>query len=190
MAPGRRLLLVRRAVVRGTYDSGGARRTDRPHGTSGQVGRAGNRTGRTALDPEMSNALSLSEDRPKIVCLCGSTKFAEAFKAAHLSETMAGRIVLLPCTGVLDENFRDAMHKRRIDVADEVMIVNVGGYIGESTGRELAYARSKGKKVRFLESCPEFDRIAALETDAYTKLKSMMDHAADCNFCRAALGLT
>lgn len=125
-----------------------------------------------------------------MVVLCGSIKFAEAFKAAHFAETMAGKIVLLPCTGIADEAFRDAMHKRRIDVADEVLIINVGGYIGESTGRELAYARSKGKKVRFLESCPEFDRISAIETDHYTKMKTMMDHAADCDFCRAALGLT
>jgi hypothetical protein len=50
----------------------------------------------------------------------------------------------------------DELHKRKIDLADEVLILNVGGYIGESTGRELAYAREHGKIVRFLE--PERSR--------------------------------
>ena len=45
----------------------------------------------------------------------------------------------------------DELHLRKIDLADEVLILNVGGYIGESTGRELAYARQHGKTIRFLE---------------------------------------
>lgn len=45
----------------------------------------------------------------------------------------------------------DELHKRKIDLADEVMILNVGGYIGESTKSEMEYARSKGKKISFLE---------------------------------------
>jgi hypothetical protein len=45
----------------------------------------------------------------------------------------------------------DELHKRKIDLADEVLILNVGGYLGESTRSELAYARYLGKPVRFLE---------------------------------------
>ena len=45
----------------------------------------------------------------------------------------------------------DELHKRKIDLADDVLILNVGGYIGESTRSELNYARAHGKPVRFLE---------------------------------------
>jgi len=43
----------------------------------------------------------------------------------------------------------DDMHLRKIDMADEIFVINVGGYIGESTRREIAYAQQKGKKVNF-----------------------------------------
>ena len=45
----------------------------------------------------------------------------------------------------------DDMHKRKIDMADEIFVINVGGYIGESTRSEIAYAKSQGIGVRFLE---------------------------------------
>ena len=45
----------------------------------------------------------------------------------------------------------DDMHKRKIDMADEIFVINVGGYIGESTGGEIAYAKSQGIAVRYLE---------------------------------------
>lgn len=99
-------------------------------------------------------------NRPTIVCLCGSTRFREAFEAANRSETIAGRIVLSvgmyghqeamdmggPVKAMLDQ-----LHLRKIDVADEILVLNVGGYIGESTRRELAHARRTGKAIRFLE---------------------------------------
>jgi hypothetical protein len=99
--------------------------------------------------------------RPTIVCLCGSTRFGEAFRQANLTETLAGRIVLtVGCDFKSDDALGlspdtkerlDDLHMRKIDLADEVLILNVGGYIGESTRRELAYSRSLGKNVRFLE---------------------------------------
>lgn len=98
---------------------------------------------------------------PTIVCLCGSTRFGDAFREANLRETLAGKIVLsIGCDfksdqalGLTqeDKDRLDRLHLRKIDLADEVLILNVGGYIGESTTRELAYARSMGKPVRFLE---------------------------------------
>ncbi len=101
---------------------------------------------------------------PTVVCLCGSTRFSEAFRAANLRETLAGKIVLsIGCDfksddalGLTDDDKRrmDELHLRKIDLADEVLILNVGGYIGESTGRELAYATQQGKSVRFLEAAP------------------------------------
>lgn len=98
--------------------------------------------------------------RPTIVCLCGSTRFGNAYKQAMREETLAGKIVL--SVGLLgheegiDMNgpvkvMLDELHLRKIDLADEVLFLNVGGYLGESSRRELAYARAAGKKVRFLE---------------------------------------
>jgi hypothetical protein len=102
--------------------------------------------------------------RPVIVCLCGSTKFKTAFDAANLAETLAGRIVLsVGCfmhhdqVTITDEQKigLDDLHKRKIDLADEVLILNVGGYIGSSTNSELEYAKAHGKTIRFLESQEE-----------------------------------
>jgi len=105
--------------------------------------------------------------RPKIVCLCGSTKFSEAFRKANLDETLAGNIVLsIGCNMRTDPEFivyveqakddikvkLDELHKRKIDLANEVLILNVGGYIGESTRNEIAYATKMGKPVRYLVS--------------------------------------
>jgi hypothetical protein len=105
-------------------------------------------------------------NRPKIVCLCGSTRFFEAFQRANYEETMAGRIVLsvgffmhrpdtvhgetFGCTPEQKKGL-DALHLRKIDLADETLILNVDGYIGESTKRELAYTIGTRKGLRFLE---------------------------------------
>ena len=108
--------------------------------------------------------------KPVVVCLCGSTRFYAAFQNSNYRETMAGRIVLsvgfYPHASELahgekigcdDEQKRqlDELHLRKIDLADEVLILNVGGYIGQSTSRELAYAKENGKRVRFLEEPEE-----------------------------------
>lgn len=101
--------------------------------------------------------------RPVVVCLCGSTRFRDAWIRAHREESLAGRIVL--SVGVMihagDEPIRDdspekraldELHLRKIDLADEVLVLNVGGYIGDSTRREVAYALDTRKPVRFLEA--------------------------------------
>lgn len=104
--------------------------------------------------------------RPRIVCLCGSTRFKAAYDQANYEETCAGKIVLsvgfyphqkdehgeeVGCDPDLKVRL-DRLHFRKIELADEVLILNVGGYIGESTRRELNHAWRLGKHVRFLES--------------------------------------
>jgi hypothetical protein len=101
--------------------------------------------------------------RPTIVVLCGSTRHWDAFAEATLYETVAGRIVLAPgCNlkhphplwadpvraGRLKAQL-NILHRRKIDLADEVLIVNPGGYIGDSTRSEITYARSQGKPIRY-----------------------------------------
>ena len=105
----------------------------------------------------------------KVVTLCGSTRFKDAFMQAQKDLTLKGYIVI--SVGLfghsgdqevwenMDEGtltktkeMLDDMHKRKIDMADEIFVINQGGYIGDSTRSEIAYARAAGKPVRYLEN--------------------------------------
>jgi hypothetical protein len=102
--------------------------------------------------------------RPKVVCYCGSLRVAlDAFKKAEYDAVIKGEIALLPCCMFVDiereygaestyKQKADDLHKRKIDMADEVFILNVNGYIGESTRSELEYAKSIGKPIVYLEN--------------------------------------
>jgi hypothetical protein len=100
------------------------------------------------------------EDRRVIVCLCGSTRFKEAYEQAARIETFDGKIVLsvglfghqegLDMAGQVKARL-DELHLDKIDLADEVLVLNVGGYVGESTRREVLHAARKAKTIRWLE---------------------------------------
>ena len=104
---------------------------------------------------------------PSIICLCGSTRFMDAFFEAGWKFTLQGRIVL--SVGVckhaehhggeaLGQNVADKLdelHLRKIDLADSVFVLNVGGYIGDSTRKEIEYAKSKDKFIEYLEALTE-----------------------------------
>ena len=100
----------------------------------------------------------------KVITLCGSTRFKDAFLTAQKSLTLEGNIVisvgLFGHSGdgeVMDTATKamlDDMHKRKIDMADEILVVNVGGYIGSSTRSEIEYAKATNKPVRYLEEQP------------------------------------
>lgn len=106
-------------------------------------------------------------NRPLIVCLCGSTRFYDMFSKLNLEETLAGKVVLSIASDRTTENeifasltpeqLKDVMqnlatlHFQKIDLADEILVVNVDGYVGESTTEEVNYALKTGKKVRWLE---------------------------------------
>ncbi|MGE5406146.1 MAG: hypothetical protein ACM3NR_00430 [Methanosarcina sp.] len=97
----------------------------------------------------------------KIITLCGSTKFKDEFIAEQKRLTLEGNIVisvgLFGHSGdneVWSENIKemlDDMHLRKIDLADEIFVINRGGYIGKSTKGEISYAIHSGKPVRYLE---------------------------------------
>ena len=96
--------------------------------------------------------------RPKIVCLSGSARFLDVWVDAYIKESIKGRIVLTiagDCRVRSDyeqvKPMLDLMYLHKIKMADELLVLNVGGYIGESTRREIAYARSLKKKIRWLE---------------------------------------
>lgn len=104
-----------------------------------------------------------------VITLCGSTRFKEEFLAVQKELTLKGNIVI--SVGLfghsgdsevwenMDEGtltktkeMLDDMHKAKIDMADEIFVINVGGYIGESTRSEIEYAKLHGKKVNYLEN--------------------------------------
>jgi hypothetical protein len=98
----------------------------------------------------------------KVITLCGSTKFKEQYLEVQKRLTLEGNIVI--SVGLFGHSgddevwtegtkaMLDDMHKRKIDMADEIFVINVGGYIGESTRGEIAYARMNGKEVKYLET--------------------------------------
>lgn len=98
----------------------------------------------------------------KVITLCGSTRFKDEYLAAQKQLTLEGNIVI--SVGLFGHSgddevwtegtkaMLDDMHKRKIDMADEIFVINVGGYIGESTQGEIEYAKENGKEVRYLEA--------------------------------------
>jgi len=109
-------------------------------------------------------------DKPKIITLCGSTRFIEYFSVMAWELEKQGAIVLglhyLPPSyfagsdiveSHLAEHERvaahfDELHLRKIDLSDSIYVLNVDGYIGESTQREIDYAQKHGKDISYLES--------------------------------------
>lgn len=97
----------------------------------------------------------------KVITLCGSTRFKEQFIEAQKRLTLEGNIVIsVGLFGHSGDNevwtegtkaMLDDMHKRKIDMADEIFVINPGGYIGESTRSEIAYAEAHGIGIRYLE---------------------------------------
>ncbi|MFJ9478801.1 hypothetical protein ACIRRI_27910 [Streptomyces mirabilis] len=112
---------------------------------------------------------ALRQPRPKVVVLCGSTRYWEQLHEANLYETAAGRIVLAPGCNLKEphplwadpaqadrlKQVLNDLHLRKIDLADEILVVNPGGYIGDSTRSEIDYARKLGKPIRYTHPAPE-----------------------------------
>ena len=108
------------------------------------------------------------KNKYKVITLCGSTRFKDEFMKVQKELTLKGNIVI--SVGLfghsgdnevwenMDEGtltrtkeMLDDMHKRKIDMADEIFVINVGGYIGESTKSEIEYAKKNNKKVSYIE---------------------------------------
>lgn len=100
-------------------------------------------------------------DKYKVITLCGSTKFKEEYLEVQKQLTLQGNIVIsVGLFGHSGDNevwsegvkqMLDDMHLRKIDMADAIFVINKGGYIGQSTSREIEYAQSVGKEILFLE---------------------------------------
>jgi len=100
--------------------------------------------------------------RYKVITLCGSTRFKDAFLETQKRLTLEGNIVI--SVGLFghsgDEEvwtlgtkeMLDDMHRAKIDMADGIYVINVGGYIGSSTRSEIEYAKNTGKTIEYLET--------------------------------------
>ena len=108
-----------------------------------------------------------------VVCICGSMRFYEWMLKVAERYTLTGHLVMLPLVrkdaamtdsekhyqhlveqslpdGVNLHIFLDAMHRAKIDLADEVIVcTDAGGYFGDSTRAEIAYATECGITIRF-----------------------------------------
>jgi len=99
-----------------------------------------------------------------VITLCGSMRFREEFERLDAELTLAGHVVLTPTALAppteltVEQRARlGRIHLEKVAMADEVLVVNVGGYVGESTRREIEHARSLGVVVRFLEPQADTD---------------------------------
>lgn len=97
---------------------------------------------------------------PHVITLCGSTRFKAEYETAARKLTLQGYIIISVGSLGHHENLDmgsktkinlDILHLRKIDIADGVFVVNPGGYIGDSTRREIAYATRKGRPIAYLE---------------------------------------
>ena len=94
-----------------------------------------------------------------VITLCGSTKFKEDFERVNRELTLAGNIIIsVGCFGHMDMEpteeqkvMLDDIHKRKIDMADAIYVINKNGYIGSSTKSEIQYAREHGKRIIYME---------------------------------------
>lgn len=96
----------------------------------------------------------------KVITLCGSTKFKEDFFKVQKELTLKGNIVLN--LGVFtqsdDEKLSEEIiemlsdiHRHKIDMADEIYVINKNNYIGNSTMSEIKYAEAQGKVINYME---------------------------------------
>ena len=104
--------------------------------------------------------MNIENNKYKIITLCGSIKFKTEFMKMQEKLTLDGNIVFIPNffnTITKDEinsetkKMLDEMHRQKIDMSDEIFVINVQGYIGESTKSEIEYARRNRKRISYLE---------------------------------------
>ena len=103
--------------------------------------------------------MSIVKDKYNVITLCGSIRFKNEFMKVQEELTLDGNIVFIPnffnnLKGEINKETKkmlDEMHRQKIDMSNEIYVINCGGYIGESTKSEIEYAKANGKKISYLE---------------------------------------
>ncbi|WNB92577.1 DUF4406 domain-containing protein [Bacillus sp. NEB1478] len=103
----------------------------------------------------------------RVITLCGSTKFKKQFREAEASLTLQGHIVMslgffeqsegIKITEEQELIFKE-LHFKKIDMADEIFVIDVDGYIGSSTSKEIQYAKKTNKPVRYYSKGIDINR--------------------------------
>jgi len=125
--------------------------------TEDHIGRA---LTRMMMAVAVEKSKKADEKKPEVICLCGSTKFKREYMDVARSLALSGHIVLSveffmhadDCKVTDGEKVMlDKLHLAKIDMSDGIFVINVGGYVGESTKNEVEYAGEMGKKIWWLE---------------------------------------
>lgn len=103
--------------------------------------------------------MSIVKAKYNVITLCGSIRFKNEFMKVQEELTLDGNIVFIPnffnnLKGEINKETKkmlDEMHRQKIDMSNEVYVINCGGYIGESTKSEIEYAKANGKMISYLE---------------------------------------
>lgn len=94
----------------------------------------------------------------RVITLCGSTKFKREFEEVNKQLTLAGNVVISvgffeQSEGIVitkeQEQLFEEIHRKKIDLSDEIVVIDVDGYIGSSTKKEIAYAKETGKGIQY-----------------------------------------
>jgi hypothetical protein len=116
----------------------------------------------------------VTSTKTRVVCICGSMRFEHTMRQAAIDESLSGAIVVMPLVNMRHTDDRwsdpdtaervksalDRLHVAKIDLADEVLVICPGDYIGESTAREINHARQTGKPVRYWRAAAFSDLCA------------------------------
>lgn len=103
--------------------------------------------------------MSTVKAKYNVITLCGSIRFKNEFMKVQEELTLDGNVVFTPnffnnLKGEINAETKkmlDEMHRQKIDMSNEIYVINCGGYIGESTKSEIEYAKANGKKISYLE---------------------------------------
>lgn len=104
----------------------------------------------------------------RVITLCGSTKFKDQFEQTNAYLTLQGNIVISVAFFEQSEGFKISkeqaellgnLHFRKIDISDEIFVIDVDGYIGDSTRKEIEYAEKKGKSIRYYSNAEIPSRV-------------------------------
>lgn len=93
----------------------------------------------------------------KIVTICGSMKFVEQMKKVAVKLEIENKYIVIQCVYIDDklneeeQNILSELHYKKIDISDAIYVVNVNGYTGSSTAKEIQYAKTLGKEIMYLE---------------------------------------
>lgn len=114
-------------------------------------------------------------DKPQVVTLCGSTRFVDEFNQWRQSLTLKGHIVLSIEIVTYQRDHEDPqkfdpdlkemldlLHFEKIKMSDWILVLNRGGYLGESTLREIEYAKEHGVPIQYLEPLPSEEALSYL----------------------------